>query len=123
MHKVSEEKMIRYLETARQRKALAEQERLRRLDYAWEIARLAAQILYKQFNCSRVAAFGSMVHPDLFHAHSDVDLAVWDIQEPSYLKAVAAVTSLNSNILVDVIVVEEASDSLQQVIEQEGQVL
>lgn len=64
-----------------------------------------------------------MVHPDHFHAHSDVDLAVWGIQEHSYLKAVAVVTSLSSDILVDVIAVEEASDSLQQVIKQEGQIL
>ena len=80
-------------------------------------------IRYKQFNCSQVTAFGLMVHPDFFHAHSDVDLAVRGIQEHSYLKAIAAVTSLSSNVLVDVIVVEEASDSLRQVIEKEGQTL
>lgn len=123
MTHISDAKMERYRETARQRKALTEQRRLQRLDFAWKIARWAAHILYQQFDCERVVAFGSIMHPDLFHTHSDVDLAVRGIAERDYLKAVAMVTSLSSELLIDLIRIEEISGSLLQVIEREGRLL
>lgn len=123
MPHISDAKMERYRETARQRKALTEQRRLQRLDFAWEIARRAAHILYQQLDCEQVVAFGSIMHPDLFHTHSDVDLAVRGIAERDYLKAVAMVTSLNSELLIDLIRIEEISGSLLQVIKREGRVL
>ena len=58
MHKVSAEKMIRYLETARQRKACAEKERLRRLDFAWEIARQAAHIFINSSIAAKLLHLG-----------------------------------------------------------------
>lgn len=120
---ISESKMERYLATARLRKTIAERKRLQRFDRAWDIARQAARMLYERFNCGQVVAFGSILNPDLFHTHSDVDLAVWGIDESLYLQAVAAVTSLSSEILVDVIEIEDTSDSLRRLIEKEGQPL
>lgn len=117
---ISEAEMQGYLETAKKRKFYAEQRRQKRLDQAWEVAHKAAKILYEQFGCSRVVVFGSLIHQELFHNYSDVDLAVWDVDESRFLQAVAAVTSLSSEIAVDLVAVEEISASLHQVIDKEG---
>ena len=123
MANIDENQMQRYRETAKKRKLFEEQKRLQRLDLAWQVARQAAWILHNRFNCRHVTVFGSLIHPDLFHMHSDVDIAVWDIQEHLYLKAVAAVTCLSSEIPVDLIDSDEVSHPLRQLIEKEGQPL
>jgi hypothetical protein len=51
---------------------------------------------------------------------SDVDLAVWGLDERDYLRAVAAVTGLDREIAVDLIAVEEAPESLRDLIAEEG---
>ena len=109
-----------YRRTAQRRRAEAERRRQQRLAQGWEVARKAAHLLRERFSAQRVAAFGSLVHPDRFHKRSDVDLAAWGLDERAYLRAVAAVTALDSDISVDLIAVEEASDSLRKTIETEG---
>lgn len=112
--------MEKYRETARKRRETAEIQRLQRMDRAWIVARQAAQILCNQFHSRDVAVLGSLVHPELFHLRSDIDLAVWGLDERLYLQAVAKVTSLDPDISVDLIAVEEASPSLREHIETEA---
>jgi predicted nucleotidyltransferase len=109
-----------YRQTARQRRADAEHRRQQRLAQAWKVAREAAHLLRERFSAQRVAAFGSLVHPERFHKRSDVDLAAWGLDDRAYLRAVAAVTALDSDISVDLIAVEEAPESLRKRIEAEG---
>ncbi|MBS3779994.1 MAG: nucleotidyltransferase domain-containing protein [Desulfovermiculus sp.] len=117
---IPDQDMEKYRETARKRREAAEFQRLQRLDQAWKVARQAAQILCDEFQAREVAVFGSLVHPELFHLRSDIDLAVWGLEQGLYLQAVARVTSLDSDISVDLIAVEEASPSLREHIEDEA---
>ncbi len=64
--------------------------------------------------------FGSLPQDGLFHDHSDVDVAVWGFRQKDILKAVAAVTSLDPDICVDLVVFEDASESLRRTIEVQG---
>ena len=112
-----------YRQTAQRRRAEAEHERQQRLAQGWEVARKAAHLLRERFSAQRVAAFGSLVHPDRFHKRSDVDLAAWGLDEREYLRAVAAVTGLDREISIDLIAVEEASESLRKLIQEEGVLL
>ena len=109
-----------YRQTAQRRRAEAERRRQQRLKQAWKVARKAAHLLRESFAAQRVVAFGSLARPERFHIRSDVDLAVWGLDDRNYLRAVAAVTGLDPEISVDLISVEEAPESLRKLIQDEG---
>ena len=115
--------MSAYRRTARAR-AQARQERVAaRRAAAWEVARRAAAVLKEEFGASRVALFGSLARPEHFHLSSDVDLAVWGLDERLYFRAVARLLDLNPAIEVDLVEVEQARPALQAVIQREGVLL
>jgi predicted nucleotidyltransferase len=87
---------------------------------AWEIARTAGDLLREHFHARRVWVFGSLLQDKLFHDHSDVDIAAWGLRQEDILRAVAAVTSLDPDISVDLVVFEDASESLRQTIQAHG---
>lgn len=97
-----------------QRKFQLEERRKR----AWAIARQAAEILKRDFRASRVVVFGSLIHPERFHSGSDVDLAVWDIQQ--YFRAVSVLIDIDPEISFDLIPAEDASPRVLAIILQEG---
>lgn len=105
--------MESYRETAKKR-ARARREHLEaRRGRAWEVARQAAALLVDEFGATKVAVFGSLLHPELFHGRSDVDLAVWGLAERDYFRAVSRLLSLGGDISVDLIEMENASDRLR----------
>jgi predicted nucleotidyltransferase len=109
-----------YQRTAQRRLISFERKRQQRVAKAWALARKAANVLRERFAAQRVVVFGSLIHPEHFHGRSDVDLAVWGLDEGDYLRAVAAVTGLDNEICVDLIAVEEAAESLRERIQAEG---
>jgi len=113
-------KMDLYRAAARRRRLAVEEKKRQRLSQGWAVANRAADLLRERFSVHRVMVFGSLIHPDLFHQRSDVDIAVWGLGEDEYLRAVAAVTGLDREITVDLISVEEAPESLRTVISGEG---
>jgi hypothetical protein len=62
--------------------------------------------------------FGSLLHPELFHFRSDIDLGVWDIQ--NYFRAVSRLMDLDPEIDFDLVPVEDARPGILAVIEKEG---
>jgi len=54
----------------------------------------------------------------LFHAHSDIDLLVWDIQH--YYRAVAHLLDLDPEINFDLIPIEDARPAILELVEKEG---
>jgi len=88
---------------------------------AWSVAKKAAKILKSEFGAEKVIVFGSLIHPNLFHPHSDVDLAVWGLLGRDYYRAVSILLDIDSNISIDLIAFEEARLSVKEVILQEGQ--
>lgn len=96
--------------------------RARRLR-AWRLARKAAKILKTEFGVTKVAAFGSLLHPALFHSKSDVDLAVWGMDETKYYRAVSILLDIDPKISIDLVSVEDARPALRIVIEKEGKEL
>lgn len=117
---IPEHKMAAYKLTA-QKEWLKEQKTLaNRRKTAWGVAHQAANILKKDFSATKVVVFGSLIQPQLFHLRSDIDLAVWGLAEKQYLRALAHLLSLNPTISVDLIRIEEASNTLQTIITKEG---
>lgn len=110
------------------RKALRNRKRVKplasaRLTRARKVARKAASILRKQFGVEDVVLFGSVVKPVLFHSRSDVDVAVWGLDERLYFRAVGVLQSIDPEISVDLIPFETASPALQEVILRDGKPL
>lgn len=123
MTPISPEKMAIYRQTARRRQEEAAQQLQERFQRAWDAARQAASVLKEEFGATRVAVFGSLVHPSLFHARSDIDLAVWGTAEMAYLRAWSRICEVTSEFGFDLIRVEEAMPRMLETIEKEGQLL
>jgi len=87
---------------------------------AWNLARVAAQLLRKDFGAERVVLFGSLAHGRWFTPWSDVDLAAWGISPERFYAAVAAVTDLSFSLKIDLIDIETCRPSLKAIIEKEG---
>lgn len=94
-----------------------------RLKRSQELAGRAALILKEEFDVKKVVAFGSIVNPRLFHAHSDVDIAVWGLTGRRYYRAVGILQSLDPDIEVDLVAFENASNSIRETILREGKEL
>jgi predicted nucleotidyltransferase len=112
-----------YQHSARQR----EQRRLRALAErrarAWQVAQAAAQILKERYGASRVLLFGSVVHDRGFHPESDIDLAAEGIAPADFWRAWAALDTIDTSFEINLIAVDEATPSLQAVLQKEGVVL
>src|SRR5690349_12464990 len=117
---IPEAKMALYRASAAQRQAEAERLRQERFARAWRVARQAAELLKTEFDAKRIAVFGSLLQPDLFHMRSDVDLAAWGIDEQCYFRAVAQLLSLDTEISFDLVRMEDALLSLQATILRDG---
>jgi len=94
-----------------------------RLELARKVAVRAAALLKKDFAVKKVAVFGSLAQPSLFHSRSDVDLAVWGLTEKDYFRAVGVLQSLDADVEVDLIMFDTASKSMQETILRDGKEL
>jgi uncharacterized protein len=115
--------MDAYRLTAQKRVQKQQEAVAQRQEKAWKLARTAASLLKEEFGATQVAVFGSLVHPQLFHRRSDVDLAVWGIDESEYYRAVSQLLSLDPDISFDLVEVAHASPRLREKIEREGQLI
>ena len=121
--RISPDKMATYRATARQTWAKERSRLLLRHERAWTVARQAADLLRRRYRVDRVTLFGSLVHSELFHTRSDIDLAVWGLDKQHYYRAVAQLLALDAAFEVDLVMGEELPASLLAVIEREGRVL
>lgn len=117
---ISPEKMAEYRAGARQREAARQAALDERFALGWRLARQGADILRSQFGATKVIIFGSLVDRQLFHQRSDIDLAVWQIAEADYLRALGSLLDLSTEFSFDLVLVEEASERLRHRIERDG---
>jgi len=83
------------------------------------VAFAIASELKSRFSASKVMLFGSLARGD-FHRWSDIDLAVWGISPSDYYRAVAFASGFSDLFKVDLVDVEDCSESLCQHIQREG---
>ncbi len=117
---IPEEEMAVYRATHRRR--LAEQKRklTERRERAWQVAREGARLLKEEFGATRVLLFGSLLVPEWFHEHSDVDLAADGIDERQFLRAQGRLLDIDFAISVDLVEIPYAPPRLRATIEEEG---
>jgi predicted nucleotidyltransferase len=109
-----------YRQTAQARQQVQRAAIEARRQRAWQVARDAAALLRRDFGVSQIVAFGSITSEKLFHVRSDIDLAVWGLDERVYFRAVGVLQGLDPEFSLDLICFEEAKPYLQETIQQEG---
>ena len=117
---INELRMAEYKATAKKRWFEDQNKLSTSYDRAWTVAKQAATILRVKFGVHRVVVIGSLTHRQRYHHRSDVDLVVWDLPENNYYRAVAQLLKINPRHEIDLVRIEDISDSLKKHIEQEG---
>lgn len=92
-----------------------------RFDRAWQVAHMGAEMLRKEFGVDKVWVFGSLLHPERFDSHSDIDLAVESIEDTEFYRAVSLLLDVDYDFSFDLVELVHASERMQSVIETEGQ--
>ena len=113
------EEMRNYQRTAVRRQQAERQQAAQRRARAWELARQAAATLKAEFGVERVMVFGSLTQADRFTQWSDIDLAVWGLNDQNWLKAIGAVHYLGE-ITINVVDVGCCAESKLVIMESEG---
>ena len=117
---IADHKMAEYKSTAHKRWLREQDELSLSYDRAWTVAKKAAAILRSQFGIQRVVVIGSLTHQQRYHRRSDVDLVVWELSEKKYYRAVAQLLNLDPTHEIDLVRVEDVSDSFKKHIDREG---
>jgi predicted nucleotidyltransferase len=112
-----------YAKHARAQAELRRQQAVARHERAWIVAGQIAEFLRTKYHPARIIAFGSLVHPEIFGLHSDIDLAVEGIPWPEYLRAWNEVEDLTAEFKVDLIDVAIVSPGMRLRINREGKEL
>lgn len=105
------------------RKRLEEESRAgeERRREAMDAVHRMARILHREFRAEKVWLIGSLLRPESFAAHSDIDLVVAGLDPARYLAALARLwDELPKGMELDLIPLEEAADSLRDLVLSEG---
>lgn len=89
---------------------------------AKRVASSLALELRNRFGAKKVVLFGSLARGE-FSGRSDIDLAVWGIPPGEFYRAVAFASGYSKTWEVDLVDIEDCSQTLKGNIEQEGVVL
>ncbi len=84
-----------------------------------EIARKCANFLKQKYGVTKVVLFGSLLNHEDMNPHSDIDLAVWDLPEQDYFKAVGFLIELANSFSIDLVEVQNVRPYILEAI-QEG---
>lgn len=85
-----------------------------------QIASQGAKLLAEKYNVKKIVLFGSFLDINKVRSHSDIDLAVWGLSDNHYYQALNYLLELSPEFSFDLVQVESASDSLQNVILKQG---
>jgi uncharacterized protein len=113
-------KLDEYRKTAIRREKVRISRVKTRRERGWKLAKKAAKLLRNQFQATRVAVFGSLLHEARFTAWSDVDIAAWSIPPDQTLRAIGAVMDLDPSLEINLVDVNTCSQALLKAIENEA---
>jgi len=82
-----------------------------------KIAQKCASLLKEKYGVTKVVLFGSLLNYEEITPHSDLDLAVWDLPEKDYFKAIAELDN-GQDFEVDLVEVQKAHPYILEAIAQ-----
>lgn len=93
----------------------------------WIRLRRTARFLRETYDVSRVVVFGSAARGRFFDEHSDLDRAVWGLDDRLYFRAQGQVLAFHSDVEpedvepeIDLVRYEDARSALREAIDREG---
>lgn len=92
----------------------------RRQSAGLAIATKGIYLLQKKYRASKVLLFGSLTTAKKVRENSDIDLAVWDLDDRDYYQALGDLQDLSDRFSFDLVQFESAQSSLQTKIIQSG---
>lgn len=90
------------------------------LQRAWQTAYQVAAMLYKDFNATQVAVFGSLTKRESFSKWSDIDIAVWGIPSDQYFRAVWEAEDISRLFDIDLVDFESCKGLFRERIESQA---
>jgi predicted nucleotidyltransferase len=87
---------------------------------AKQVAKQIANLLYKEYDANKVFLFGSVTKPEFFNEFSDIDIAVIGIPDNLFFAAAAAVSEISYDFKIDLIDLNDCSETLREFIYKEG---
>ena len=109
--------LARYRAGNQKRLARRRQNQHQRQQQGWRIARQAAEHLKSQWGASKVVLFGSMLLTPAVHTRSDLDLAVWDLPETNYYRALGTLLDLDPDFSIDLVEIQHAKPAILKAIQ------
>ena len=82
-----------------------------------DIAKQCAYLLKKKYGVAKVFLFGSLLNHEKMTLHSDIDLAVSNLSEKDYFKAIADLDS-GHNFEIDLVEIQKAYPHILEAIYQ-----
>jgi predicted nucleotidyltransferase len=82
-----------------------------------KVAKKCAKFLKEKYGVTKVVLFGSLLNYEKMTTHSDIDLAVWDLPETDYFKAVADL-DYGHQFEVDLVEIQNARPYILEAIHQ-----
>jgi uncharacterized protein len=92
----------------------------KRYEKAREVANSASVLLKRIYSAKKVLSYGSINNKNKFHIGSDIDIAVLGLDETKYLEVVSKLIDIDPSIEINLVRLEETSDWLKTIIEEEG---
>ena len=89
----------------------------------WEAARKIAQMLKQDYGVERVVLFGSLLNHEHMHDHSDIDIAVWGLDDRLDARAWTAANYILGPYEfppLDLVPIEKAYPEIREIIEEKG---
>lgn len=80
----------------------------KRQDKGVLIARKCANFLKQNYGVSKVILFGSLLDYRKMNFNSDIDLAVWNLSEKDYFKAVSFLLEIAEDFKIDLVEIQNA---------------
>ncbi len=89
-----------------------------------EYAEICAKKLKEEYNVKKVYLIGSLARNYRIHKRSDIDLVVVGLQDKKYFEALNELYKIvPKDVKIDLITKETATDSLKNIIKQQGMVI
>jgi predicted nucleotidyltransferase len=83
-----------------------------------DVAKKCANFLKEKYGVTKVILFGSLLNYEKMTPHSDIDLAVWDLPEKDYFKAVGFLLEIADSFSIDLVEIQNVRPYILHAIDQ-----
>jgi len=83
-----------------------------------DVAKKCANFLKEKYGVTKVILFGSLLNYEKMTPHSDIDLAVWDLPEKNYFKAVGFLLEIADDFSIDLVEIQNVRPYILPAIDQ-----